>query len=36
MFQTFRTTKYAKDFIALSTLAGAAYIWIILGSAFVG
>ena len=36
MFLTSRASKYAKDFLALSTLAGAAYVWIVLGSAFVG
>jgi len=36
MFLKSRTSKYAKDFVALSTLAGAAYMWIILGPAFLG
>jgi len=35
MLLTSRTSKYAKDFLALSTLAGAAYVWIVLGSIIV-
>ena len=36
MFSKYISTERAKDLAALSTLAGAAYVWMIIGTAFVG
>ena len=36
MFSKFLSAETAKNFAALSTLAGAAYLWMVIGTAFVG
>ena len=36
MFTEYISVQSAKELVALSTFAGAAYFWMIIGTAFVG
>ncbi len=36
MFKTILAKEFAKELAALSTLFGAAYVWLVIGTAVVG